>query len=117
VGWDVGRIPLAVLALYPDEVVDAGLATWTSLRRCGGIELLLARYCIWLMSCSCALGDMDMGRCAGDGVDRGDAWTDPACSLSERGLFALAAAAALAPLASASAVALAASSTVPVWWF
>ncbi len=64
-----------------------------------------------------APGDIDKVRCAGDGVERGEPWFD-ACSLSE-GAFTLAAAAALAPLASASAVARAASSRVPVcrfWW-
>jgi len=65
-----------------------------------------------LMLTISALGDMDIVRCAGDGVESGDSWVD-ACSLSDRG-FVLAAAAALAPLARASAVARAASSTVPV---
>lgn len=59
-----------------------------------------------------ALGDIDMVRCAGEGVERGDPWLE-ACSLSDR-VLALAAAAALAPVASSRAVASAASSIVPV---
>ena len=55
------------------------------------------------------LGDIDKGRCAGEGVVIGVAWLE-ICSLSERSLVL-----ANVPLARASAVALADSSTVPVW--
>jgi len=91
--------------------VDAGLPTWTSPRRCAG-RVWLVRYPMLFIPASSLLGDMDMVRCAGDGVESGEPWFD-ACSLSDRGLV-LAAAAALAPLARASAVARAASSRVPV---
>lgn len=88
----MGRTPL----LKPEDVVDVGLPTWTSPRRCGGIELLL-RYCMLFIPASSALGDMDMVRWAGDGVVRGEPGFD-ACSLSDRDLvLAAAAAAALAP--------------------
>lgn len=72
------------------------------------------------MPANSAPGDMDMVRCAGDGVEIGDSWVDT-CSLSDRGLVfaaaAAAAAAALAPWAKASARARAESSRVPTWWF
>lgn len=58
------------------------------------------------------LGDMDMGRCAGDGVVMGEPCVER-WSPSERDwgtYFALDA-------ASAAAVAAAASSMVPLWWF
>ena len=71
--------------------------------------------CKLLIPAISAVGDMDMFRWAGDGVERGETWFD-ACSPSDW-VLALALAAALAPLARASAVALAASSIVPVWWF
>jgi hypothetical protein len=96
--------------LYPEDAVGEGLGTWTSPRRWGGIELL--RYCMLLMPASSALGDIEMGRCPGDGVVSGDSWFD-ACSLPDRDLLLAAAAAAVAPWAKASARARAESSTVP----
>jgi len=66
-GWDVGRIPV----LYPDDVVDDGLPTWASPRKCGGRELL-AMYPMLFIPASSSPGDMDIVRCAGDGVERGD---------------------------------------------
>jgi hypothetical protein len=103
--------------LYTEDVVDDGLPTWTSPRRCGG-RVLLLKYCMLFMLANSVLGDIERVRCAGDGVERGDSWFD-ACSLSDRDfvLAAAAAAAALAPSAKASARARAESSTVPTWWF
>ena len=108
VGCEVGRTP----PLKPDDVVEAGLAACTS-RRWTGSELLLM-YCRLPMPLSSTPGDMERLRCAGEGVEMGDPWLD-VWSPSDRGRDR--AAAALAPLAKASAVALAASSMVPVWWF
>lgn len=107
VGCEVGRI----LPVYPVDVVDAGLPTWTS-RRWTGSELLVILYMVFIFAISAA-GDMDMLRWAGEGVETGDPCVEP-CSPSDR-LLTRAAAAAVAPRANASAVALAASSRVPVW--
>lgn len=68
--------------------------------------------CMPLAAAISALGDIDMVLCAGDGVDMGDPWL---LSWSPSDLAGRAEVArAMLFLASASAVALAASSTVPV---
>jgi hypothetical protein len=67
-----------------------------------------------LMLAISALGDIDIVRCAGEGVDSGDPWLD-ACSLSDRAFVR--AVAALGPRAKASCVSLTDSSMVPEWWF
>lgn len=101
-----------MLPVYPVDVVDAGLPTWTSPRRWTGSELFVIPYAMLLMFAISAAGDMDMLRWAGEGVETGDSCVEP-CSPSDR-VLPRAAAASVAPRASASAVALAASSRVPV---
>lgn len=58
------------------------------------------------------LGDMDIGLCAGDGVVMGEPWLER-WSPSERACGTCLA----LDAAKAAAVAAAASSIVPLWWF
>lgn len=111
VGCDVGLTPpLPFVLLKGEGVAGAGFAACPSPRRCAGRELLV-RYCRLLMPASSVLGDIERFLWLGDGVETGDPKADP-CSPSDRAFVR-----AVAPRASASAVALAASSIVPVWWF
>jgi hypothetical protein len=104
-----------MLPLNPFDVVDAGLPTWISPRRWTGSELFGMPYAMLFMFAISVAGDIDMVRWAGEGVETGDCCVEP-CSPSERVLLRLLAAVkSAAPRAKASAVALAASSRVPVW--
>lgn len=97
------------------EVVATGALVCRSFRIWAGRELLpLYGCCMPLAAAISALGDIDMFRWLGEGVDRGDPWLET-WSPSEWAGRAEAARALLAFLANASAVSRAASSTVPVW--
>jgi hypothetical protein len=63
-------------------------------------------------------GDIEFVRCAGEGVDIGEAWLEFEGSPSERATWlGVILAVPVGPRAKASRVAAAASSIVPVWWF
>lgn len=94
--------------------------TCRSFRRWTGSELLARNWCcIWPMDTRSVAGDMDMVRWPGDGVDSGEPWLEPWLSpLSDRDPWLVSRLIVLeAPRANAAAVARAASSIVPVWWF
>jgi hypothetical protein len=78
----------------------------------------LLTYCDWMlpMPASSFDGDIELVRWAGEGVDMGDAWLEPdPASPSERATWVgVILAVPVGPLASASRVAAAASSIVPV---